>query len=59
MESFKTPTFARLAKTYPVFSDFVSEPFVKFEVFTTRRKRSEVNDKGKRGTVQQHGERLE
>jgi len=40
--------------TYPMLSYFVSEPFVKFEVFTARGKCSKVNYKGKWSTIQQH-----
>lgn len=42
-----------------MFSDFVSQPFIKFEVFTARSKCSKVNYKGKWSTIQQHRERLE
>lgn len=41
-------------KTYPMLSDFVSQPFIKFEVFTARGKSSKVNNKGKWSTIQQH-----
>ncbi len=40
--------------TYPMLSNFVSEPFVKLEVFTARGKCSKVNNKGKWSTIQQH-----
>lgn len=42
-----------------MFSDLVSQPFIKLEVFTARRKSSEVNHKGKGGSIQQHGEGLQ
>lgn len=42
-----------------MFSDLVSQPFIKLEVFTARRESSEVNHKGKGGSVQQHGEGLQ
>lgn len=42
-----------------MFSDFVCQPFIKFEVFTARSKCSKVNNKGKWSTIQQHRQRLE
>lgn len=46
-------------RTYPVFSDLVRQPFIKLEVFTARGESSEVNHKGKGGSVEQHGEGLQ
>lgn len=43
------------SEAYPMLSDFVSQPLIKFEVFTARGKCSEVNNKGKWSTIQQHG----
>ena len=37
-----------------MFSNFISQPLVKFKVFSSRRKASQVNNKGIWSCIQQH-----